>query len=100
MSPLYPNVSYHLDFYGPAVKCVRSADDASIRNISIRFESNLNSGDGYDFASWAGPVNGTDWYQDGNSDPFPAATIDTDSRACRLTIATGGGNWSQIYEVP
>lgn len=97
MTPLYPNASFTLDFYGPAVRCAPSTDAASIRNISITFSPTLGSGGGIAFASWVGATNNSQWTRsDGYEDE---STLDLNSPdASRITIVTNTGNWSRGYE--
>jgi hypothetical protein len=50
----YPNESYHLDFYGPAIKCSVLANISMVRDISIWLSRESIGGIGKNFVSWVG----------------------------------------------
>jgi hypothetical protein len=50
----YPNESYHLDFYGPAIRCSALANISLVRNISISLSLESIGGSGKNFVSWVG----------------------------------------------
>jgi len=88
----FANETYHLDFEGPAVKCM-SANDSVVYNITIDHGTVLqaSSGNPVELLSWvAGDVPSEVVREKG------AHTLDmTSADAARLFVMTNTGNWSE-----
>jgi hypothetical protein len=88
----FANETYHLDFEGPAVKCM-SANDSVVYNITIDHGTVLqaSSGNPIELLSWvAGDVPSEVVHEKG------AGTLDmTSADAARLFVMTNTGNWSE-----
>lgn len=98
LSPLYPNVTYRLAFYGPAVKCAASTDRASIRNISIAADHDLNIESGCNFVSIVGRSSGLTSSK--TLEDLDKSTLDMGSgNASFVTVMTRQGNWSRKFDV-
>jgi hypothetical protein len=87
ISSSYPNESYHLDFYGPAIKCSALANISMVRNISISLAEESIGGSGKNFVSWVG---GADAYPRVEAS---ATTLDTLSEnGSRIIVVNEEGN--------
>lgn len=94
----YPNETYSLGFYGPALRCSASTNDTIVRNISTRFSPHASNGRKVNFVSWAGPAKWALFV--GPSEEFDAESLDNYSPyASYLTVVTTTGNWNRHFEL-
>lgn len=87
--PVYPNSTYHLDFYGPAVRCTASTNTSFVREISI--ENNENMSQGLQYMCWAGTLQ--DYLEHGQQE----YRLSMSKEEARLTIVTTIGTWDRYY---
>lgn len=92
LKSIYPNQTYHLDFEGPAVKCM-SANDSLVYNITIDHGTVLSasSGNSIELLSWVAGDEPVDVVREKG-----ASTLDvTSPDAARLFVMTSTGNWNE-----
>ncbi|KAF2019622.1 hypothetical protein BU24DRAFT_448077 [Aaosphaeria arxii CBS 175.79] len=83
------NISYHLDFNGPAIKCA-SANETYINDLTYRYGVTSYDQDGTLFLSWA-----HQGLTAASASSRSTATLDTKSKdGARLYIMTNEGTWS------
>lgn len=96
LASTFQNQSYHLQFDGPAVKCM-PANDSLIANLTIEYGVLMNGGatpSFTDFIAWAA---GNELSRIMNEDG--AETLDyTSIDAARVFVMTNTGNWTKIQE--
>ncbi|KAF2158720.1 hypothetical protein M409DRAFT_61436 [Zasmidium cellare ATCC 36951] len=97
-----PNQTYHLDFYGPAVKCA-AANDSVIYNTTMSLGTNPYSGYTWRYASWVSDAYAAyqvapsgNYYNLSTSERSRSpATVDyANTDAARIYVMTNTGNWN------